>query len=315
MLALTLETDSLGQIYSLLAALTWAFALILFKKSCEHVPPLALNLFKNTLSLLFLIVTVLAAGGGWAPPTCFGPTQLVWLALSGIVGIALADTLVFRSLRLIGVSLFSLVDCLYSPMVVLFAWLLLSERLMGLHYLGATLILAGVFMSSGHKPPANRTRAQLVGGIALAAVAMIMMAFAIVSIKPVLELSKVDPQQRGLLSLSLLWANAWRLTAGNVALVALTLAGPNRRRMLDVFRPAASWKFSVPAAFLGTYLALIFWVAGYRDTHAAVAGILNQTSVIFALLLAWLILKEPLTKRKLAAVGLAMGGVVCVALS
>ena len=56
-------------------------------------------------------------------------------------------------------------------------------------------------------------------------------------------------------------------------------------------------------------------MAGFKYAEkAAIAGILNQTSVIFAIILAALLLKESFTERKAVAVVLAMGGVVLVML-
>ena len=53
-------------------------------------------------------------------------------------------------------------------------------------------------------------------------------------------------------------------------------------------------------------------MGGFKYTHASVAAILNQTSVIFALILATLILKEEFTWRKVVAATLALSGVVMI---
>ena len=92
----------------------------------------------------------------------------IWiLILSGFLGITLADTLFFYSLNLVGVGLVSIVDCLYSPFIILFSWLILLERLTLLQYLGAGMILLAVYITSGHAPPKDRTRGQLILGIFL----------------------------------------------------------------------------------------------------------------------------------------------------
>ena len=49
----------LGQTCALLAAITWASALVLFKLSGERVAPIGLNLFKNTVALILLGATLL----------------------------------------------------------------------------------------------------------------------------------------------------------------------------------------------------------------------------------------------------------------
>ena len=49
----------LGEILSVVAAILWAFAVILFKKSGESVHPIALNLFKNIFAMALFIATIL----------------------------------------------------------------------------------------------------------------------------------------------------------------------------------------------------------------------------------------------------------------
>ena len=291
----------LGETFALLAALTWACGLVLFKRSGERVPPLALNFFKCAVATVLLAVTLLVVEREFDTLGDFSPGDIPILLLSGFIGIALADTVFFHALNLIGVGLISIVDCLYSPMVIMFAWLLLLEELAASQYLGAGLILAGVFISSRHAPPPDRTRGQLLGGMILGAIAVSLMGLGIVIAKPVLEGSPV------------LWTTMLRLLMGTVVLglVMLTSAG-RRAELWSVIRPSAVWKLSLPAAFLGTYLAMIFWIGGFTYAGASIAGILNQTSTIFAIILAAVFLKERLTPRKLIAVSLALGGVLIV---
>ncbi|MFH0982661.1 MAG: DMT family transporter [Planctomycetota bacterium] len=288
----------LGELYASLAAITWAFALVLYRQSGERVSPMALNLFKNVIGLVLLSLTLLYLGQGINTLRVYPSRDLLILAISGVMGIALADTFFFHALNLIGVGLLSIVDCLYMPFVVCFSWLLLSEQLLLFHYLGGGLILLGVFVSSRHTPPANRTRAQLVLGMLCAALALALMAFSVVVAKPVFE------------RFPLTWAAQIRLLAGTAALILLTLASGKRGEYWAVFRPAAIWKQSIPASVLGMYFALLFWIAGFKYTQASIAAILNQTSVVFALILGTLILKEPFTRRKLVSVVLASAGTI-----
>ncbi len=63
------------------------------------------------------------------------------------------------------------------------------------------------------------------------------------------------------------------------------------------------------AAFLGQFLAMLQWLAGYKHTLASVAAILNETASVFILVLAAIWLKEPLTRRAAIGVMLTLGGV------
>lgn len=299
-----METNLIGESCALMAALTWAFAMVLFKRSGEHVSPLALNLFKNTVGLALLTATLLITSDGFHVLTRFPREDIVILLLSGLLGIALADTVFFHALNLIGVGLVSIVDCLYSPFVILFSCLILSERPGLSAYVGTGLILAGVLVSSRHAPPADRTRGQLVLGILGGALAMALMTFGIVIAKPVLDLYDFP----------LIEATALRMLAGTAILAVFALVSSQRKVYWSAFRPSATWKVSLPASVLGAYFALIFWMGGFKYAKASIAGILNQTTVVFALILATVILKESFTRRKLAAVILAASGVMVVTL-
>jgi drug/metabolite transporter (DMT)-like permease len=106
-----------------------------------------------------------------------------------------------------------------------------------------------------------------------------------------------------------------RLFAGVLALVVLTLVSPRRRYVWSTLVPSAAWKFSLPGAVLGAYVAMIIWIGGMKYTQASTAAILNQTSAVFVLPIAALVLREPVTRRKLGAVALAILGVTLVALA
>jgi len=297
--------DLLGQTCALLAAFTWAFALILFKRSGEHIDPLAMNLFKNTFAAVLLIGTLLFMGDGFDTIAEFPIEDTYILILSGVIGLAIADLIFLHSLNLIGVSLFAIVDCTYSPIVIFISWLFLSEQLTALHYVGGGLILIGLLISSKHPPPPGRTRRQIVSGLALGVLSIALMAVGIIMVKPVLEVDGYP----------LIWGTTIRLIAGAGVLALWAVASSNRAKIWSVFRPAPVWKYCVPASFLGSYMAMIFWVAGFKYTQASIAAVLNQTSVIFAMILAWLILKEEMTPRKIIAITLAVTGVLVVTLS
>ncbi len=291
-----------GEIYALLTAVTWAFALVLFKRTGEQVAPLPLNLFKNIVSLALLGITLLAMASRFGELHAFPREDIYIMVFSGVVGIALADTAFFAALNRLGVGVVSIVDCLYSPFTVLSAWILLGERLSFYHYVGGGLILCGVLLSSRHPPPPGRTSGQIVSGVALGALAMGLMGFGIVLAKPVLEADDFP----------LIWAATIRLAAGTVFLPFLAIASPRRTEYMRAFKPSRTWLISIPASILGSYLAYVFWIAGFKYAKASIVCLLNQTSTIFAIALAALLLNERFTRRKLLAVSLAIAGIVII---
>lgn len=294
----------IGEAMSLGAALAWAFAVILFKLSGQRASPLALNLYKNTLSLALFAPTVLLVPGLLGAWSGISGSDLAILCLSGFLGIAIADVLFFYGLDLLGVSLLSVTECAYTPFVLLMSIWLLGQAPSTAGLIGAALVVMGVLTASGHAPPAGRSGRQLVAGIICGLLAMGTMAFGIVYAKPALE------------RVPLLWAATIRMAAGTAPLWILALALPSRRKDIAVVtRPSRNWLLMAPASFLGTYLAFILWLGGYKYANPTTAAVLNQTSMAFSLVLATIFLKEPFTRRKALAVTLALSGAMIVAVS
>ncbi|MCK9995383.1 MAG: DMT family transporter [Candidatus Krumholzibacteria bacterium] len=288
----------MGETYALACALVWAFAVIFFRKSGETVSPFSLNLFRVVVSsLLFALTMVILRRPilGQAPLEDY----LILIA-SGVIAIAFSDTLFHMCLNRVGAGLNAIVSTLYSPFIILFAFLMLGEQLSWEQFLGMVLIMAGVVVTSATRLPVGMDRRNLVIGVLYGVGSMITLAFGIILAKPVLERSDV------------LWATTVRQLGSFVVLAPVALLLPGRQKRLAIFRPHAAWKFSVPGAFLGSYLALILWIGGMKYTTAANAGILNQTSTIYTLIFASIFLKEPFTRRKGLATFLALLGIVFV---
>ena len=129
---------------------------------------------------------------------------------------------------------------------------------------------------------------------------MFTLALGIVIAKPVLDRAPV------------LWATTMRQIGCLCVMAPVVALSPRRRELLRVLRPSRVWRFSLPAAVLGSYLALLCWIAGMKYAKVGVSAILNQSSSIYVLILAAVFLKEPFTRRKLLATSLALAGIALV---
>lgn len=288
----------MGEFFALACALVWAFAVIFFKKSGESVAPFTLNLFRVTVSSILFAATLLVLDKplwGQAPLEDY-----LILAVSGVIAIAISDTLFHMCLNRVGAGLNAIVDTLYSPFIIFFAIIMLGESLRLGQFMGMVMIISGVLVASATKPPEGLSRRDLILGILFGVAAMATLGFGIVLAKPVLERSDV------------LWATAVRQFGSLAALVPVALILPGRRCRFQVFRPHADWKFTLPGTFLGSFLALILWISGMKYTTAGNAGILNQTSTIYILILASVFLKESFTRRKALATVMALSGILLV---
>jgi len=290
----------MGTFYALMTAVMWAAAIIFLKRSGETIAPFALNVFRVGLSSVLLVPTVLLAG-----QEIFYPAPLrdyLTLFASGVVAIAVSDTFLLMALNRLGAGIMAIVDCLYAPFIVLFAFIMLGERLGVWQWAGMALVIVGVLIAARHEPPRGTTAKQILVGSLCGVIAMTTVAFGIVLAKPVLERSPI------------LWATTMRQIGALIVMIPAALVMRGRRGIFGLFRPARNWKYSVPATLLGSYLALIFWIGGMKYSRAGPAAILNQTSSIYVLIFASIFLKEPFTARKVIASVLAIAGIAMVTL-
>lgn len=282
-----------------MAAVLWAFAVIMFKKSGEKIPPLALNLFKNVLAALLFIPTIAIMVKGRLPA---GPwSDYLVLIASGVLGIGIGDSLYFYSLNLLGAGLSAIVVCLYSPFIILLSVLWLGEALTVLQALGALLIVAAIFIATYERSrPAEQRPRRHAAGIALGVLANAANAVSIVWAKPVLERTPV------------LWAAEVRLVAGIAALLVLLAFLPGRKRIIAPLVTSRRWLTTVTGSFMGAYLAMMVWLAGMKYTEASIASALNQTSTVFIFIFAAAMLKEPVNMKRTVGIVLAFIGVFLV---
>lgn len=287
-----------GELLSLLSAVVWAVSLILFKKSGESVHPIALNLFKDTMGALLFLFTMLVVG-----ETLFRecPTEeYLLLIASGALGIGLGDTLLFMSVNRLGAGLFAVVACLYSPMVILLAFLFLNESMTMWQLFGTTFIILALFLTSGEARKGRIERKDFIWGLILGLLANISMAVGIVMVKPLLDRSPV------------MWTTEIRIFGGIVTLLIVLLCNPNRRNIVSTMTRDGGLGYTIAGSFLGAYVAMFIWMAGMKYAEASIASILNQLSNIFVFVLAAIFLHENVTWRRIGGILLGVGGAVLV---
>lgn len=287
-----------GHIWSLLSAVTIAFAIILYRKSGESVDPIGLNLFKDILAFLLFIPTICLFGD-----TLFRPAPLrdyVMLVLSGALGIGLGDSLFFMSLNRLGAGRVAIVDCLYTPFTIGLAFIFLDDSLTVLQIIGATMIVSAILAGATEHMPTTAAHQRTVSGFVIGTIAMVSMATGVIIVKPVLERSP------------LLWVTEVRLAAGIFVLLLVTWIHPQRRQIVRSVLSTHSWAYLLPGSFLGAYLSMLYWLAGMQTIHVSIAAALNQTSNIFIFIFAAWLLRERITLLRLVAITLAVGGAMLV---
>ena len=293
----------IGDLYAVGAALAWSFALILMRVAGHQIPPIPLTFFKNSVTLILVVVTLLVLG----EPLYIKlePYDYFRLVASAVLGIAVADTMVAAAVNRLGASLQALADCAYAPSIAFVGFLMFGEILSSWEIVGGICVLFGVFVGASMTAEIKKPK-DLWIGILLAAGAHIIMAVGILMVRDIFREE------------SLIWVCSFRFAIGALAMYIYALIrfpGRIRETLFVGFLRPDMWRTMVPMTILGPFLATLFWMAGFKYLEAGRAAIFNQLSTVFIIILAYFFLGEKFTRRKMIGVILALIGALLVAAS
>lgn len=284
-----------GITIALLCAFSWSLSVILLKDSTKQYQPTILNFAKNFMGLILLLPTAYLIEG---PIPSISSEALVLLFLSGFFGIGVADALVLESMKSLSATRIAILECLFSPFVIIFSVLFMGETMTLKQCVGAMAVGASLFLTLPGK--SKRTDVDFGKGAFLMALGLMIMAVGILIVKPLFD------------EVPLFWVIALRMVAGTLGSILPLLVAKNRRlEFAKILNPRGQGKISLYLSFfLSAYVSIALWIAGYKYLAAPTAAVLNQTSTIFTVVLGIVILKEELTLKKAAAAIIAALGVI-----
>ncbi len=282
----------LGALSALGSAFCWALAAILFRRVGSSVSALGLNLAKGLIAFCCLGILLMT--------TEYVPVNLqsgVVLALSGLVGICLGDTLYFVVLVRLGPRLTLLLGSLIPVVVALMAFLFLQERIGITSLFWLLLTISGVGYVLWERAPQGQNQPRWKSGVMLGLLFVVAEAAAIMLTKvgvqdvPSVEATFIR-QTAAIMGLSV-----WGLAAGSLLGWLRPLEDSSLRNKVFVA--------SIIGAFLGTWLSVL----ALKYTYASVAAALNSTSPLFALPLAAWMMREAISRRVMFGSLVAVAGV------
>lgn len=297
-----------GEFFGLAAALSWAVGSLFFSR--VRVSATAMNLFKNSLGSLLLILTLLGlALFDGKPPLRFSLEIWGYLAASSIVGLVIGDTCYFRSLQILGPRRALVMTTLAPPAAVLCGWFVLAETQSPFAVLGILVTLVGVVWvilergvsaeSAGHFPGTT------FAGVAYGSLGSLCQAVgAVLAKKGIDALDKLDAPRAAM------EASFIRLVVAMLIGLAMGAAASKLRKWIRQVREPGALGRLLPGSFCGTYLGIWFSLLAFQYTSVGVATTLTSTSPIFVIPLVVLFLKQRMSSRAILGVGVALVGVV-----
>ncbi len=266
----------LHELAALGTATCWATTGLIAADAVRALGPFWFNLLRQALVTL-LLALVLTITGGWHGLD-WGTVAV--LAVSGIIGILLGDTVNFAAVGRLGPRRAGAIFALNAPMAAVMGWAFLGEALPLQAILGIAVTAAGVAVAIMGRPRANAHRLEVMNGAFMAGVlfglaAAFGQAAGSLIARPVM-VAGLDPYLA-----SLFRVGASGLTMGLIAALpyAPKPAGPMTRHVLIL---------TAATAVIGLLIGMTLFLYALQGSQTGIIATLSATSPVIILPLLWI---------------------------
>jgi drug/metabolite transporter (DMT)-like permease len=131
-----------GEISALLTACLWSVTSFLFAFAAERVGSVQVNINRIILAAVILFLIIEIAGIDYN----LSLRQIYYLIISGIAGLVLGDSFLFKAFQLIGARLGMVLMSLVPAISAILAWVFLDEIITSLGMVGMFITIFGVLL-------------------------------------------------------------------------------------------------------------------------------------------------------------------------
>jgi drug/metabolite transporter (DMT)-like permease len=284
----------IGEICALSTAVVWSFSSLAFGAATLRVGAIPVNMLRLLLATLFVGLFILV----FRPSIDVSTRQVAFLALSGIVGLAVGDWFLFRAYHEIGARLTMLVMSTAPAIAAFLAYVTLGERISLQGLLGIAVTLAGIGMVLFAREGAGGKMAVSITGIAASFLAAAGQGGGLLLAKVAFQEGEIN----GFV------ATFFRLVASLIVLSPVVIVRVRTdHRLFLVDRRALL--LTITGAFLGPFLGIALSLTAVAHTSVGVAATLISTVPIVMLPISYWLGKEALNRRSLMGAATAVAGV------
>jgi drug/metabolite transporter (DMT)-like permease len=291
-----------GEIAALATATCWALTYVFFTFAVRGIGAKALNRLRLVIALFFLLIAHLVIDGT-ALPLHAERFRWGWLSLSGVIGFAVADAMLFRALFHLGAHRTSLVMALVPIFTVLLGWGMLGEVLTVFQGVAILVTLCGIVLvvwdkNAETKRYLSKDYLQGVGYAIGAALAQ--------SLRYIFS-------KRGMVGgFPVFSTNVIQILAATLAIWIWAAVLGEFRSTLAALKPIRIRLATIGGAFAGPFLGVTFSLIALERAPVGIASTLMALPPVFLLPLSWMFFKERIEMRAVLGTLIALAGVALV---
>ncbi len=288
-----------GEIAALIAVVLWSSTAILFETIGKRIGSFNTNLMRLTLAALLLSLTLYFQKGMFLPMGASND-QILWLGLSGVVGLALSDAALFKCLVVLGSRLATLLLSLAPVFTTIFAWFFLGEHLSLVGLAGILITFTGIFWVVNEKSAEHHPNVKF-KGIILGILAALGQAAGVILAKYGFR-TEIDA----------LSATILRMVPATLAMWATAIVLKRLSPIKVFITDKKATRFIIIASIIGPYLGV--WLANIavKYAEAGVASTLLAMVPVLLIPLVWIVHGNRPTLRAVTGTLIAMAGVALI---
>jgi len=287
-----------GELCGLLTAVFWSGSSIVFSAATARVGSVLVNISRLIIALCCLAPLLLLGGFDLV----LTRAQVLYLGTSGVVGLAVGDSFLFRAYRQIGPRVAMLVMSMSPAIATGLAFVVLDERpsVLGLAGMAVTLTGIAIVVNERRLGPAH-ARAGLASGVFFASLAAVTQGVGLILAK----LAFLQGSINGFV------ATAVRIASALVVLLPVVILLGRVTHPLRTFRnDRKALGLTALGSVLGPFLGISTSLMAVAYTNVGVAATLMATVPIIMLPLVRFLFKERLTWGAIGGAFIAVAGVV-----
>ncbi len=285
----------LGIIAALASAASWAFGTVVFERIGKVMQYAGITFLKSLLSMILMFVLVVTIGDF----RTISIHDTIILIGSGIIGIAIGDTLFFKSLQDLGAKVQVLYFMLGQVVTMLLSFLLLGDVLSIEEYIGASILLFGIVVVTWGKQEDHPNKKRgIIGGF------LSILCFSVSTI-----MIKYTEEQIDVVS-----ASFYRMLAGTVIMMMVGTTTHSIKTWIEPLKYRKMLALFLLNVFVITVGGFILSMYAIKTISVSLASILSTTEPVFVLLLAFLINHERASRRELVGAIITIVGLLIIML-
>lgn len=289
----------LGEIAAMGTSFCWAGGSLLFSLAGRRIGSYNVNKLRIPIAACFLSIVLFIAYGDLFPTGC-SRHAFLYLALSGVIGLAIGDTFYFRCLVILGPRLGSLMMALAPVMTAIIAFVMLGERLSLMAIAGIFVTLAGVsWVTTDRKETdLDHREGSKAFGVLMGAGGAFGQALGLVLAKEGMG-ETFNPMSATLVRMLTAAAAIWMVAACRGEIVRTLKALADRRSLAALSG----------AAFLGPTIGVWLSLVAVKHTQAGIAATLMSTFPVMVIPLTMIVHKQRPSYRSVLGAVVAVAGV------